>query len=76
MMDRLPEAVAEFRIAVSLKPGDATLRFNLALALMDLGQKQEAIEQLQEALKLNPNFEEARAALAAAKTNVATDEHR
>ena len=63
MLDRLPEAAAEFRTAVELNPDDANARFNFGVALVNLGQTHAAIEQLSEAVRLNPGLAEARAAL-------------
>ena len=63
MLDRLPEALVEFRTAVNLNPDDANARFNYGVALVNAGQTREAVAQLQEALRLQPNFAEARAAL-------------
>ncbi len=48
------EAVEEFKLAVSEKPGFANARFNLARALAHSGNKQAAIEQLDEILRADP----------------------
>ncbi|MFQ5674288.1 MAG: tetratricopeptide repeat protein [bacterium] len=57
-------AVREFRMRLLLKP-DAQSHNNLAIALQKLGQRDEAIEQLQAALALDPGYVDALNNLAA-----------
>jgi Flp pilus assembly protein TadD len=54
-LNRIPEALVEFREAKRLVPIYAPIRYNLAKALDDLGQAHAAIEEYGEALALDPN---------------------
>jgi len=49
---KLGEAVPYFREAVRLRPQDAQVHQNLGRGLLELGKKDEAIEHLQEALRI------------------------
>ncbi len=65
-------AAAEFRRAIALDPPEpkgSTARYDLALALAHTGQRGEAMEQLDEALRRDPGF----AAAAANLTSLALE---
>jgi tetratricopeptide (TPR) repeat protein len=49
------EAVRLYRQALTIKPGNSDNRYNLALALMSLGQTDEALSELQQGLKQHPD---------------------
>jgi Flp pilus assembly protein TadD len=59
-----PEARDTFVAAVSLKPGDANLQFNLGQCYDRLGQFELAEKTYGACLKINPNHNECRHALA------------
>jgi Flp pilus assembly protein TadD len=61
----LSHAEREFRATVNLWPADVEARFNLGIALDSLGQTGQAIAELSEAVRIKPEFPEARQALAA-----------
>lgn len=63
--EKWADAVAFYRRAVELQPAHARARFALGRALAKSGDKDAARPQLQEALKLAPDFAAARDALAA-----------
>jgi Flp pilus assembly protein TadD len=46
-----------------MKPDDASARFNLGKVLAELGRTGEAVAQLSEAVRIDPDNAEARAAL-------------
>ncbi|MEO8657575.1 MAG: tetratricopeptide repeat protein [Bryobacteraceae bacterium] len=50
----LPAAVAKYRTALELNPNHIGIRTNLAVALLKLGQWDEGLAQLKEALRRNP----------------------
>ena len=54
-MQRLKEALDEYRKAVELDPTDPAARIKLANALYASGQKNEAIQLLKQAVEKNPN---------------------
>ncbi len=54
--DRLREAAAAFEDVVRRRPDWVEAHYNLAVALRALGNRQEAIQQLEEALRLAPQF--------------------
>ncbi len=56
----MAEAISQFKECVNLAPQDAALRCSYAYALYMAGHVDEAIPQLQEALRINPNFAAAR----------------
>jgi predicted O-linked N-acetylglucosamine transferase (SPINDLY family) len=56
---RQEEALAEYRIAVSLNPNLAPARYNLGTSLHLANHVDEAIPELRRALALDPNFFEA-----------------
>lgn len=49
-----PQAILQFREALRLQPGYAAPRFLLGASLMALGRTAEAIRELEQALKLDP----------------------
>jgi tetratricopeptide (TPR) repeat protein len=53
-------AIPHYAAAVSADPNRADIRTNLAAALMAMGRFDEAREQCQEALRLDPNLSQAR----------------
>ena len=60
-------AAVLFRKAVEERPGDATAHNNLGVALFFKGDSAAGIAQFEQALKINPAFEEAKINLAAAR---------
>jgi tetratricopeptide (TPR) repeat protein len=62
------DAIALFRQAEAADPNDADYHFNLAVSLHSHGSKAEALTELAQSLKLHPNDSEAKAALAAWKS--------
>ena len=64
MPGRLPDALAEFTEAVRLEPGSATAQFCLGVALARSGRPGQAQEHLESAVRLRPDFADARNALA------------
>lgn len=69
----LPGASEKYRKAVDLDPTGYGFRLNYALALCRLGKWQEAITQLHEVLKEDPNNADAAKALFAAQEEVAKE---
>lgn len=61
------EAILHFREAVRLNPQYEAARFNLAIALANVGQRDQAIEQLTQILRMNPANQEAARLLEALK---------
>ena len=53
---KLEEAVAEYREAIRLKPGDARAHGNLGVALSEQGKRDEALAEHRETIRLEPNF--------------------
>ncbi len=51
---RLADAVADFEAARDLEPANAGIRRNLAFALHELGRDREALDQMDEAERLDP----------------------
>jgi len=64
MPGRLPDALAEFTEAIRLEPGSATAQFCLGVAFARSGRPAEAREHLESAVRLRPDFADARKALA------------
>jgi len=60
---RLPEALAHYEAALQLKPDSYEIHYNLAGIDYRLGRRQDAIDQLAQALAANPNFVPAQEAL-------------
>jgi protein O-mannosyl-transferase len=58
------EAVFHYQQALTIWPGDAGARNNLAIELANAGQMQPAIEQFQEAIRMWPKYVDARCNLA------------
>jgi arylsulfatase A-like enzyme/Flp pilus assembly protein TadD len=71
---RTAEAAKEYREALGDGPGDARAHFVIGLDLAAQGRHQDAVEAYRQALALNPRYEEARRALAAAIAKQKTDE--
>ncbi len=55
---RLSEAVPQFAAAIALEPRDAPARFNLGLILLSLGEKEDGLALVREAVKLQPSLAE------------------
>ncbi len=62
------QAMRQFEQGLSLDPRDATAHFNLGLLLAKQGRAAEAIGHYEEAIRLDPGYEDARRALAAARS--------
>lgn len=60
-------AAEEFAKAVSVTPNDVTARYNLGLALLELGRPANAIEHLTVATDIHPGYHEALLELARAR---------
>jgi len=56
-------ALVEYKMALGLAPKYADVRFKAALVLLDLSRVHEALEQLEIAVKINPDFADAHAYL-------------
>ena len=54
---RLDDAVASFRLAVERAPANAHLRIDYAYALLKIGEREAARDQIEAALALNPGDE-------------------
>ncbi len=59
-------AAREFAAAVDISPTDLSARYNLGLALLELGRAGEAAEHLETAVELHPGYHEASLSLARA----------
>jgi hypothetical protein len=57
------DAIPLLRELVQIRPGDANDHFSLGIALANSGNRKESIEYIKEALRLNPNLNNAREAL-------------
>jgi len=66
------EAVAAHRIAIAIRPRSRIIRYNLAAALFDVGQSDEAIEIYTDLIKSDPHFVKAYVNLA----NIYQDRNR
>jgi tetratricopeptide (TPR) repeat protein len=66
--ERLPEAVAQYRRALTFPVNrTAAMHNDLGVALAGLGRLNEAIREFQEALRISPDFEDARGNLRRAR---------
>jgi tetratricopeptide (TPR) repeat protein len=64
MPGREPDAIAEYRTTLRISPGSAVVHYDLAYVLAQTGQLPEAITECQEALRINPNYEQGRQLMA------------
>jgi len=55
---RLPEALKEYKKALSLQPDDEGLHYNIARVHIEMSEWKEALIAIQEARRINPDFEE------------------
>jgi tetratricopeptide (TPR) repeat protein len=62
-LQRYPEALAELALAAKLEPGDPSFEYVYAVALNSLGEPQQAIRTLQDALERHPRNREILSAL-------------
>jgi Flp pilus assembly protein TadD len=53
-MGKVDEAIPEYQMTLKIIPDDASVHFNLAIALLRENRAEEAIVQYQQALKLSP----------------------
>ena len=60
MMGRYPEAVVQFEQAVALDSSDPAAHLNLAIVYAEAGRRIDARKQAQEALRLKPDYDQAR----------------
>jgi tetratricopeptide (TPR) repeat protein len=60
------DAVAQYRMALNIKPDCAEARSNLGTSLFEKGEKEEAIAQYRKALEINPDYAKARGNLGVA----------
>ena len=60
MKERFAEAIEHFQKALSIDPNDALAHFNLAERLLQQGKRDSGLKHLQEAVRLKPDFKEAR----------------
>jgi uncharacterized Ntn-hydrolase superfamily protein len=56
--NQMPQAIALFQQLVELQPNDANHRYNLACGLARAGRNDEAMEQLRQALQLDPKMKD------------------
>jgi tetratricopeptide (TPR) repeat protein len=59
-MKQFGEAEKSFRQAMTFNADNAIVRYNLGMALAELGRKKEALEEIEKSLALDPNYTEAR----------------
>jgi tetratricopeptide (TPR) repeat protein len=62
--EKYPEALAHYEAAAQLKPGHAGVQTGCGRVLVKLGRKDEARARFEAALKINPELESAKKALA------------
>jgi predicted Zn-dependent protease len=58
-MGRVQASISHFQAVVKLGGGDPSARYELAGALARVGRLEDAIHQLEEALRLRPDMEKA-----------------
>jgi tetratricopeptide (TPR) repeat protein len=58
-LGKMEEAIGYYEKALKIDRDNAVTHNNLGLALTDAGRDREAMEHFQEALKINPNYEDA-----------------
>ena len=51
------KAIEHYNEALKFAPGDAAIRYNLALAYKKTGRKEDALREFEEVLKINPRDE-------------------
>jgi Flp pilus assembly protein TadD len=61
----LEQAVAHYREAVAYRPGDTALHTILGVGLLRLGRLRDAQAELESALRIDPDYQPAKQALAA-----------
>ena len=59
-LGRMEDAIGPLRSALALQPEDAATMVNIAIALFDGGDKVEAERYCREALRVDPEYEQAR----------------
>ena len=64
------QAVLRYREALAYRPADAELHTNLGVALAQLGRLNEAQPELEAALRIDPNLQPAKKALAAVQAQM------
>jgi Flp pilus assembly protein TadD len=62
---KLDQAVVRYRDALAYRPGDTALHTILGVGMLRLGHLKEAQAELESALRIDPNYQPARQALAA-----------
>ena len=60
---RLEEAVAQYTAGLEVALDDAVIHYNLGVALEGMGRLREAAAEYEEALRLRPDFTQAREGL-------------
>lgn len=61
---RFKEAIEEYGKAIALAPDDEVLHYNIGRAYLEDGQRAKAIDSFNKALRLDPDFDECKKALA------------
>ncbi len=69
-MHRLPEAVEEFSQAVQFATADANAHDDLGVALFQVGAYEKAVEQFNDAIRIDPSYEGAKRNLALTMANM------
>lgn len=64
MQKKLDEGLEEFSTALQLDPNNPEIHFSMAFLLEQMGRRKQAITHYREALRFQPDFEEARKRLA------------
>ena len=60
---KVNDALETYQKGLKLMPDDLGLHYNLGILLRDQGQKEEAVKELREALRIDPNYSDARRVL-------------